>query len=151
MKYSGTITLPGHTRLDTFEQVVEKLREVGRAEPKGRKVYFELERGEDEMTWDFVNRVRDLKDELASIDIELPMDVQNLAVSEEFEDTDAARRPLLEILAAMQSHQPRYNGRPSCPYCGNFVDSEEWHTSSCALAMELAKANMLQKQPRGDA
>jgi hypothetical protein len=30
-------------------------------------------------------------------------------------------------------YQPMYNGRPSCPFCDNFVDDEETHTTTCPL------------------
>ena len=35
-------------------------------------------------------------------------------------------------------YQPMYNGRPSCPFCHNFVDEEETHTHGCALRAVLA-------------
>ncbi|HTR71894.1 MAG TPA: hypothetical protein VMH41_16920 [Mycobacteriales bacterium] len=43
-----------------------------------------------------------------------------------------------QLLMALESlrdggYQPRYNGRPSCPVCGNFVDDEETHTPGCVL------------------
>jgi len=31
-------------------------------------------------------------------------------------------------------YQPMYNGRPSCPFCSNFVDDEETHTKYCLLS-----------------
>lgn len=31
------------------------------------------------------------------------------------------------------SYQPTYNGRPSCPFCGNFVDDEETHKPNCIV------------------
>ena len=30
-------------------------------------------------------------------------------------------------------YQPMYNGRPSCPFCRNFVDDEETHTADCIV------------------
>lgn len=48
-----------------------------------------------------------------------------------------ALRDRIELLeyAILQAsrHQPMYNGRPSCPFCGNFVDSEEAHTTHCLV------------------
>lgn len=35
-------------------------------------------------------------------------------------------------------YQPMYNGRPSCPFCANFLDDEETHTESCPLVGFLA-------------
>lgn len=32
-----------------------------------------------------------------------------------------------------QGYQPGYNGRPSCPFCENFVDDEETHEPECVL------------------
>ncbi len=32
-------------------------------------------------------------------------------------------------------HQPMYNGRPSCPFCDNFVDEEETHRPGCILIL----------------
>jgi hypothetical protein len=34
-------------------------------------------------------------------------------------------------------YQPMYNGRPSCPFCHNFVDAEETHTPDCPLVVAL--------------
>ena len=38
-------------------------------------------------------------------------------------------------LLALRAHgyQPVYNGRPSCPFCDNFIDEEETHDPSCVL------------------
>jgi hypothetical protein len=30
-------------------------------------------------------------------------------------------------------YQPSYNGRPSCPFCANFIDDEETHAAGCPL------------------
>ncbi len=30
-------------------------------------------------------------------------------------------------------YQPTYNGRPSCPFCENFIDEEETHDKNCPL------------------
>lgn len=38
----------------------------------------------------------------------------------------------LAILSASR-YQPRYNGRPSCPFCGNYIDNEETHLESCIV------------------
>jgi hypothetical protein len=42
-------------------------------------------------------------------------------------------------LRAMRDYgyQPMYNGRPSCPFCGNFVDDEEGHNRGCVLLTDL--------------
>lgn len=37
-------------------------------------------------------------------------------------------------------YQPMYNGRPSCPFCGNFVDNEETHSPDCVLVATLDAA-----------
>lgn len=34
-------------------------------------------------------------------------------------------------------YQPMYNGRPSCPFCNNFVDEEETHRKGCVLVAAL--------------
>lgn len=46
------------------------------------------------------------------------------------------RRHLEDLFA--RGYQPQYNGRPSCPFCGNFVDDEETHTPVCVLRAALA-------------
>jgi hypothetical protein len=42
---------------------------------------------------------------------------------------------LVERLHTLRDHgyQPMYNGRPSCPFCSNFIDDEETHSSDCIL------------------
>ena len=37
----------------------------------------------------------------------------------------------------LNGYQPRYNGRPSCPFCANFVDAEETHAADCLLVQYL--------------
>jgi hypothetical protein len=46
--------------------------------------------------------------------------------------TERALTAALERLYR-EGYQPMYNGRPSCPFCGNFVDDEETHTAGCVL------------------
>jgi hypothetical protein len=52
----------------------------------------------------------------------------------------AAAPALREALERLRDHgyQPMYNGRPSCPFCGTFVDDEESHRPSCLLVAALA-------------
>ena len=38
---------------------------------------------------------------------------------------------LLELRRS--GYQQMYNGRPSCPFCDNFVDDEETHDPDCIL------------------
>lgn len=47
----------------------------------------------------------------------------------------ADRTALLMELESLRDsgYQPGYNGRPSCPFCANFIDSEETHTPTCPL------------------
>jgi len=53
----------------------------------------------------------------------------------------AERRATVERLdlEGLRDHgyQPMYNGRPSCPFCLNFVDDEETHTEGCELVAIL--------------
>jgi len=46
---------------------------------------------------------------------------------------------LAAALARIRDHgyQPMYNGRPSCPFCSNFVDDEETHRADCPLLAAL--------------
>lgn len=48
----------------------------------------------------------------------------------------AALRAGLEGLRD-HGYQPMYNGRPSCPFCLNFVDDEETHRPGCVLVAAL--------------
>jgi len=45
-------------------------------------------------------------------------------------------RPTLKHLFE-KGYQPMYNGRPSCPFCFNFIDEEQGHTSDCSLRAYL--------------
>lgn len=38
-------------------------------------------------------------------------------------------------------YQPMYNGRPSCPFCNNFVDEEETHSKNCLLHKFIEEDN----------
>ena len=38
-----------------------------------------------------------------------------------------------EAILGASAHQPMYNGRPSCPFCDNFVDDEETHHPRCIV------------------
>lgn len=42
---------------------------------------------------------------------------------------------LQDALLRLREHgyMPMYNGRPSCPFCHNFVDEEETHNPGCVL------------------
>ncbi len=57
----------------------------------------------------------------------------------------------VELLYALEGlrdegYQPSYNGRPSCPFCYNFVDDEETHAPGCVLVYAL---RLLIRQPEG--
>lgn len=52
------------------------------------------------------------------------------------EQPDRALREALEHLRD-HGYQPMYNGRPSCPFCHQFVDDEETHLPSCILLAAL--------------
>lgn len=45
---------------------------------------------------------------------------------------------LERIIVKASRYQPMYNGRPSCPFCGNFVDDEETHQDAC-IVVEIEK------------
>jgi hypothetical protein len=47
-------------------------------------------------------------------------------------------RERLQVLAD-HGYQPMYNGRPSCPFCANFVDDEQTHRPTCSLIRALAE------------
>lgn len=62
-----------------------------------------------------------------------------------YESSEAASpaTALLRLRGALEwlrdhGYQPGYNGRPSCPFCENFVDDEEGHDADCALVYALA-------------
>lgn len=42
-------------------------------------------------------------------------------------------KQLENIILQASSYQPMYNGRPSCPFCGNYIDDEETHTDNCIV------------------
>ena len=46
---------------------------------------------------------------------------------------DGVVKELMERIVGAGRHQPMYNGRPSCPFCGNFVDDEETHVDGCVV------------------
>lgn len=46
--------------------------------------------------------------------------------------------PVDDLITALErlrrhGYQPMYNGRPSCPFCGHFIDSEDRHAFGCVL------------------
>jgi hypothetical protein len=45
-------------------------------------------------------------------------------------------------------YQPGYNGRPSCPFCGNFIDDEETHSDTCELRRALLDRGTTEITPR---
>lgn len=53
--------------------------------------------------------------------------------------------PLQRALAHIRDsgYQPMYNGRPSCPFCHNFVDDEETHRPDCVLQVALSQGAAL--------
>ncbi|MEO6666172.1 MAG: hypothetical protein ABIO65_05285 [Nitrospiria bacterium] len=56
-----------------------------------------------------------------------------------------------EMVAALErlahsGYQPMHNGRPSCPFCGNFIDAEEDHTASCLLVIYLTDADDVREE-----
>jgi hypothetical protein len=60
-------------------------------------------------------------------------------IEREAGSTDALRA----ALEGLRDHgyQPMYNGRPSCPFCANFVDDEETHRPGCILVAALAASD----------
>jgi hypothetical protein len=61
---------------------------------------------------------------------------------------------LEEAIYHASRYQPMYNGRPSCPFCGNFVDDEETHTEdcivwSCIVEKEIPALKYKRAKPNG--
>ena len=55
----------------------------------------------------------------------------------------AALRALLD-----GGYQPMYNGRPSCPFCGNFIDAEQTHRLDCSGLVFLDRIEKLEAAAR---
>lgn len=57
----------------------------------------------------------------------------------ELKASKAEIQRLRETIVDHGSHQPSYNGRPSCAFCDNFVDDEETHEMDC-IVVECERA-----------
>lgn len=53
--------------------------------------------------------------------------------ADQIKAAEAQVRELREAIVRAGRYQPTYNGRPSCPFCGNFVDDEETHLPNCIV------------------
>ena len=67
-----------------------------------------------------------------------PCDASVLLAALRTEQEARARVERLMTNLRDYGHQPMYNGRPSCPFCGNFVDDEQTHEPACELVAALA-------------
>lgn len=64
------------------------------------------------------------------------INVLHVHATEEWDTTKEKRRAQFMLTLqnlADNGYQPMYNGRPSCPFCLNFVDEEETHETNCPL------------------
>lgn len=133
--YVDEIRLPADMMISDIEDFVEAVRQIGNARWMNRSVVVEVRSFSE---WD----LRGLAEQLAHL-------VQNYAGSYELaQDKFAWHGPRAvvggQLLVELQylvehGYQPSYNGRPSCPICGAFVDDEETHTKGCALLAAIPK------------
>jgi hypothetical protein len=129
VKYVDTIELPDHMTLADIETFIEKVRGIGSATWLNRTVTVEL-RGFTE--WD----LREQMNELVTYIEEYVGLVYEPSYSKVTRVGQAAfTERLINNLRHLRDdgYQPSYNGRPSCPFCGNFVDDEETHDPKCVL------------------
>jgi hypothetical protein len=132
--YSGAIVLDDTMTLGTARSVEETLRGIGRAVPGLERILFRIE-AED--LWLLRQELVDLQYELNSYNVELEIDRSNITYEREtLSVIDVLREELEDLLR--NGYQPMYNGRPSCPFCNHFVDSEETHADDCALVAALS-------------
>lgn len=64
--YEDKIVLPGHITLETVETVIDKIREYGSAEIKGRVITMSFEEDDD---WDLREVLGEIETELRSWDV----------------------------------------------------------------------------------
>lgn len=137
--YSGVIDLDDEMTVGQARSLEETLREYGSVVPGLERMLFRIEATD---LWELRDRLSDLEASLNSYTIPIDINRDNVASDDVPSVFEILRMDLEHLLR--NGYKPMYNGRPSCPFCENFVDADETHDDGCPLVVAFADSPIVQ-------